>query len=56
MAILIHVSGGTNAGWKRQKALAKWAHDCIARHGGEPTWIGRILTAYSCPDCGARRP
>lgn len=44
-----HVSGGTNAGWKRvgEEVKEPWTCNCGDTH--PPTWV-------NCPNCGVRNP
>lgn len=62
MTIAVNVQGGTGAGSKRPLKEIRWTHDCKrtwrASENMAGGWVtrNRELTAYSCPDCGTRRP
>lgn len=50
MTIAVNVQGGTGAGKKRPLIVRAWWHNC-------PVTSREVeLSAYSCPDCGTRRP
>lgn len=52
-----HVSGGTNAGWKRQKAEAKsWMCGCPNPDGRTSRYKTNPRYLVACPDCGKRNP